>query len=279
MDKVSTSIFVLGILIAIFIIYMVWSTNALSTSLDNLSTKTDVQFRTLSSSLDSLNKSLQFESEDHFVSVIQNLDDSIVAVVTFPVHNVTESSVIYVDQNGQQGNMGAGFSIDKNGNILTAYHIIRDTNQGFIVLKNGTIMQIMSNPSIFPELDLAIIHINSGVPSVSIEDTNSPVPIGTSLAFTGFPLADVIIQGQITFPRITTRGIISDIIPFIYNNTLIPVYILGASVNGGDSGGPVYSLKTGKVIGIINERFTEKEGIGISTPINQYVINLLLQTP
>lgn len=266
MDKISTYIFGLGILVIISIAFTTWST-----------IRTDNQFDDISSTLASINNSLELESENHFINIISSIQPSIVTVLSAPAHKDNGSNnIIFLDNNGQEWNLGAGFSIDDNGDILTANHVITGATETAIILNNGTLIPV-SKASSIPDLDVAILYVNSSVPSVKLQDGISS-QIGMSIAFTGFPLSTSIEGGNIPV-KTTVKGSISAVIPFTYNNLPAPVYILGAAANKGNSGGPVFSLKTGEVVGIINQKITEKEGVTISTVVNQQLINSILNRP
>lgn len=227
----------------------------------------------LNNKIDSINNSLELESEDHFINVQHNMAESIVAVLSSPAHNDNgTNNIIFLDNAGQEWNLGTGFSFDDNGNILTAYHVIKNTSKLLILTKDGKTIPVFNSKDI-PDLDLSILFVNSTLPSVKLQ--NGLSYIGASIAFTGYPLSTRI-NGQNIPVESTVKGSVSNLIPFTYNNQLVPVYVLGAAANKGNSGGPVFSLKTGEVIGIINEKIIGTEGITISTAINQELINKLL---
>jgi S1-C subfamily serine protease len=277
MDKTSSYILLIGILVVISIGFTIWSTITLGGSINTLNTKTDSQFKTLTSTLSSLNDSLQLESESHFISVINSVQPSIVTVLSYPVHNDTGSNnVIFLDNNGKEWNLGAGFSIDSNGDILTANHIIANTTSVIIILPDGKTIIPVSKSKNIPDLDLAILFVNSSLPSVKLQNGVSQ-QVGLSIAFTGYPITTSI-NGVNVPVETTLRGSVSAIVPFTYNNQPVPVYVLGVAANKGkgNSGGPVFSLKTGEVIGIINEKITSTEGVAISTVVSQQLINNLL---
>lgn len=75
-------------------------------------------------------------------------------------------------------------------------------------------------------------------------DTNDSVKIGESTIFLGFPFG---------MPHLTTHlGFISSV--HIWKG--INVIQIDGSINGGNSGGPLLDLKTGKVVGIVTRAIT-----------------------
>lgn len=226
----------------------------------------------LNGKIDSINKSLEIESEDHYINIQKNIGQSVVMVLSSPAHSDSASNdVIYLDNKGQAWNMGTGFSFNNEGNILTANHVIKNAT-AVVVVYQTTKIPVTKSKNI-PELDLAILYVNSSISPVRLQggdlsDMNNR--LGSSVAFIGYPLTTPI--------QTTVRGSVSGLIPFTYENEIVPVYVLGAAANKGNSGGPVFSLKTGEVIGIINEKIEGTEGIAISTAINQNLINNIMNS-
>lgn len=255
-NKILYAVVILAILILALIGFMFYSTN-------NLNNK-----------IDSINKSLALESEDHFIDVQNTISKSIVTVLSSPVHNDSgANNVIYLDDKGEAWNLGTGFSIDNDGHFLTALHVIRNTSLVLIVLPDGKGAIPVKKSVNNPDLDLSILYTNTSLPPVKIQNGLSYV--GANVAFAGFPLSTSV-NGK-NMPVLTmVKGSVSALIPFRYYAQDVPVYVLGAAANKGNSGGPVFSLKTGEVIGIINEKITSSEGVAISTAINQNLINNLM---
>lgn len=225
----------------------------------------------LSDSITKLNDKIEIESDDHYIQVQNEVQKSVVLVISHPANLVGESAnnVIYIDDNGEQWNQGTGFSIDKQGNILTANHVVGAAKFVTVILPNNNGQKIpVESWKQVPDLDLAILYVNSSVPPVKIHEgslKDSSSNVGSSVAFIGFPAG--------LSAETTVKGSVSGIFPFTYKNERALVYILGGTANPGNSGGPVFSLKTGQVIGIINSKIKGTEGIIISTAINQDLIN------
>ena len=243
----------------------------------------------INSKIESINKSLELESEDHYMNIQREVAESVVIVFSFPVNSGNSSSdVIFLDDTGQSWNIGTGFSIDNKGTILTANHVVQGADKVVVIHQTTTTSDVsidttaipiqVSRIKSVPDLDLAILYTNSSITPVKIQTGNvngMSSFLGSSIAFIGYPLS-IPINGKNIPIQTTVRGSVSGIVPFPYQNQEVLVYVLGAAANKGNSGGPVFSLKTGEVIGIINKKFGEKESIAISTAINQNLINKLV---
>lgn len=239
----------------------------------------------LNNKLSDINDALWLESEQHFLDVMNKVDDSVVAVLAYPASkdntglaDVVYTDKVYTDNKGMEWSVGTGFSITDEGYILTARHIVNNAQLVVIISKNGTSkevkkseldftggsLKVKENVILFDNADLAVIKINSGVPKVDLLDSDS-IGVGSKIGFIGFPFVDI--NSNI---RTKTTGTISAIAGL----NGVSVYVINSFINNGNSGGPVFSLKTGKVIGIINADFSNKKGIGIVTALNKKNLGL-----
>lgn len=116
--------------------------------------------------------------------------------------------------------------------------------------------------------DLALLRIEGApLPALSLQNGGA-VREGQSVAFTGFPIG-----GVLGLSAVTHRGIISAITPIALptsaanqlNEKVIKrlrsgafeVYQLDATAYPGNSGGPLFEMEKGEVIGIINMVFVK----------------------
>ncbi len=142
---------------------------------------------------------------------------------------------------------GAGFVVGADGVIATAYHLVREAHS--IAIRglgwSGTVpgSVIATDRS----ADVALVRIMSAdLTEVSFYD-GATVPIGTPVAFMGFPYADVF-QPPLLH---TTTGILSN----RYRLRGIDHFVVDAVCAPGISGGPLFLAETGEVIGLVGARF------------------------
>ncbi|MFW9879734.1 MAG: serine protease [Candidatus Thorarchaeota archaeon] len=250
----------------ILLIIVLLVLGGLSIKINNIGT----QIINIEKEVGSINSSLYLESENHFVEIMKKIDESVVVVVGFPASdNQDEKAVIYIDAAGNKGNLGAGFAVGDGEYILTAGHVVNGADNGGIILSNGTYISAKF-VDVYPALDIAILYIGKKlIPSIEPEPQN--IDIGSSVAFIGFPLG--------YDKRIVSQGIISSRAQTVYDEkwpTQTPIYIINSAVNRGNSGGPVFSLKSGKVVGIINQVIEGTQGLGISTEINEGMVKYMI---
>jgi S1-C subfamily serine protease len=180
------------------------------------------------------------------------------------VVNVTSRAMTFdffyglVPQEGQ----GSGFVIDKEGHILTNYHVIADARQVEVTLHNRKKYKA-TVVGTDPPHDLAVIQIKAPdlVPAVLGDSRN--LQVGQKVYAIGNPFG---LSGTMT------RGIVSSIRPVREpNGAMIDEAIqTDAAINPGNSGGPLMNWH-GEVIGIntmILSSVNQNAGIGFAIPIN-----------
>ena len=180
------------------------------------------------------------------------------------VVNITSRAMTFdffyglVPQEGQ----GSGFVIDKDGHILTNYHVIEDARQVEVTLHNRKKYKA-TVVGTDPSHDLAVIQIKAPdlVPAVLGDSHN--LQVGQKVYAIGNPFG---LSGTMT------RGIVSSIRPVREpNGAMIDEAIqTDAAINPGNSGGPLMNWH-GEVIGIntmILSSVQQNSGIGFAIPIN-----------
>ena len=211
-----------------------------------------------------------FDSEEqNNIAVYKRVSPSVV--------NITSTSLAFdffygpVPQEGQ----GSGFIIDKDGHILTNYHVIANARQVEVTLTNKKKYkaEIIGRD---PSHDLAVIKIDApNLKPVTLGDS-SQLQVGQKVYAIGNPFG---LNGTMT------RGIVSSIRsirePGEEGGAFIDEAIqTDAAINPGNSGGPLLNSR-GDVIGIntmIASSVGQSAGIGFAIPVNaaKAVINDLV---
>jgi S1-C subfamily serine protease len=178
--------------------------------------------------------------------------------------NITSRAVAFdffyglVPQEGQ----GSGFIIDKEGHILTNYHVIADARQVEVTLNNRKTYRatvIGTDRS----HDLAVIQIKApDLPSMVLGDSRN-LQVGQKVYAIGNPFG---LSGTMT------RGIVSSIrsVKEPDGMSIDEAIQTDAAINPGNSGGPLLNWH-GEVIGIntmIASNVGQSAGIGFAIPIN-----------
>lgn len=196
--------------------------------------------------------------EQNNINVYKRVSPSVV--------NITSTAVAFdffygaVPQEGQ----GSGFVLDKEGHILTNYHVIANARQVEVTFSNRKKVraQVIGTD---PSHDLAVLKVAASpqlVPA-TLGDSKSVV-VGQKVYAIGNPFG---LSGTMT------RGIISSLRSIrAPDNTPIDEAIqTDAAINPGNSGGPLLNAR-GEVIGINTMIATaganQSAGIGFAVPIN-----------
>ncbi len=211
------------------------------------------------------NDSLDAEEQNN-ISVYRKNISSVV--------NITSKAVTFdffyglVPEEGQ----GSGFIIDKEGHILTNYHVIADARQIEVTLHNrkkyrATIVGTDRSH------DLAVVQIKAPDLTPMVLGDSGNLQVGQKVYAIGNPFG---LAGTLT------RGIVSSIrqVQEPDGMTIDEAIQTDASINPGNSGGPLLNMH-GEVIGIntmIASNVGQSAGIGFAIPINtaKAVINDLL---
>jgi S1-C subfamily serine protease len=194
------------------------------------------------------------------------------------VVNIT--STVYVqswfDVYPKQGS-GSGSILDKEGHILTNYHVIQGAEKLEVTLSNEHNYQARPLAG-DPDNDLAVIKIDAPASELT------PIPLGNSKeVFIGQKV--LAIGNPFGFQRTLTTGIVSGlsrpIRSEITNRLIEGVIQTDAAINMGNSGGPLLNSR-GQMIGIntlIISPSGGSVGIGFAVPVDtaKRVVNDILQ--
>ncbi len=194
--------------------------------------------------------------EQNNISVYHKNIDSVV--------NITSRAVTFdffyglVPQEGQ----GSGFIIDKEGHILTNYHVIADARQLEVTLHNrkkyrATVIGTDRSH------DLAVIQIKGAELTPMVLGDSRNLQVGQKVYAIGNPFG---LSGTLT------SGIVSSIrsVQEPEGTTIDEAIQTDAAINPGNSGGPLLNWR-GEVIGIntmIASNSGQSAGIGFAIPIN-----------
>src|SRR6266436_169445 len=180
------------------------------------------------------------------------------------VVNITSKAVTFdffyglVPQEGQ----GSGFVIDKEGHVLTNYHVIADARQVEVTMHNRKKFRA-TVVGTDPAHDLAVIQISAPNLTPAVLGDSRNLQVGQKVYAIGNPFG---LAGTMT------RGIVSSIRPVKEPNgaTIDEAIQTDAAINPGNSGGPLMNWHD-EVIGIntmILSNSGQNAGIGFAIPIN-----------
>lgn len=214
----------------------------------------------------STNKQVNVSKENIKTTTVEESSD-----LKEAIKNVYDST-IYIEVSNDRGSVasGSGFVYKKDDNfgyILTNYHVIEGGNKYVITFTDGKEVeaQYVNSDSYY---DIAILKvIASDVNSVAEIGDSSALELGDTLFTVGAPLGK-------DYMGTITKGIVSGTnrmvtVSIEQQSYMMDVIQTDASINSGNSGGPICNIK-GQVVGITSSKLvgTGVEGMGFAIPIN-----------
>lgn len=192
-----------------------------------------------------------------------------VAFVTSTIVQHSESPFgLFGGESQQRGQAtGSGIVIDRNGTILTNWHVVENAIKVTVSLETGNTVeaQVVGKD---PSNDLAVLRIHPDGLNLH------PIPLGSSA---GVQVGDPVlaIGNPFDLERTLTTGVVSALqrkITAPNGFTITNVIQTDAPINPGNSGGPLLD-GAGRVIGINSQIYTGSSGggsvgIGFAVPID-----------
>lgn len=228
-------------------------------------------------------------SASEFESVISRVKPSVVGV---GIHDPLASPRSQLQ--------GTGFVIGDGSLVATNFHVVEKALDVESQQRRVIFVGTGERPDIVPfeilvtdpARDIAVLKVSESLPALKLAGTDM-LPDGREVAFTGFPIGAVL--GL--YPA-THKGMISATTPVVIPSANAQqlsiammkrlrepfmIYQMDATAYPGNSGSPVYDVKTGEVVAIINKVFVKRSkeaalsdpsGITYSIPV-KYLSDLL----
>jgi S1-C subfamily serine protease len=196
---------------------------------------------------------------------------------TIAIFESISPSVVYITTSGRVLDLlsrnlyevprgtGSGFMWDRQGHVVTNYHVVADVQAAYVRLSNQRVYEA-ALVGVSPDHDIAVLRIGTRV------EGPEPIPIGSS---------DDLKVGQKVFAignpfgldSSLTAGVISALdrsIPADDGRTIEHLIQTDAAINPGNSGGPLID-SAGRIIGMNTAIFSPSgsfAGIGFAVPID-----------
>lgn len=199
--------------------------------------------------------------EQQTIDQFERLAPSVVYVTNIGVRRIGFSRDVTSIPQGS----GSGFIWDKNGTIITNFHVVNGASDVEVTLADGSVWK--AKPVGFePEKDLAVIKIDAPA------DQLKPIPVGKS---NGLKVGQHVmaIGNPFGFDHTLTTGVISGLDREIRSPTQRPIQGViqtDAAINPGNSGGPLLD-SNGRLIGMNTAIFSPSgayAGIGFAVPVD-----------
>ena len=186
--------------------------------------------------------------------------------------NKVYDSAVYIEVTGNRTSAsGSGFIYKIHENkayILTNYHVIENGSMYKVTLNNGDEVDatLLNGDEYY---DIAVLTIPSNnVKQVAVLGNSDNLELGDTVFTVGAPLGK-------DYMGTITKGIISSkdrmvAVKLSKGNYIMEVIQTDASINEGNSGGPICNIE-GEVVGITSSKLIGSgvEGMGFAIPINK----------
>jgi serine protease Do len=157
-----------------------------------------------------------------------------------------------------QRSLGSGFIINKEGDILTNYHVVAQADDIEVKLADGRKFKakVIGKDE---KTDIALLKIKGAgdLPYVTLGDSGKLRP-GDWVMAIGNPFG---------LEHTVTVGVVSALGRMIGGGPYAKFIQTDASINPGNSGGPLFNIQ-GEVVGINSMIYAAGQGIGFAIPVN-----------
>jgi len=209
------------------------------------------------------------DDESNNIAVFRDVSPSVVFVTNTLVRRQLFSMNVMETPRGS----GTGLIWDKDGLIVTNYHVILGANRIIITLESGNSFdaEVVGTA---PEKDIALLRIQAPgetLKPINLGDSND-LSVGRKVLAIGNPFA---------LDTTLTVGVVSALgreIKAANNRTIKNVIQTDAAINPGNSGGPLLN-SSGQLVGVNTAIYSPSgasAGIGFAIPVNT-VRNLIPQ--
>ncbi len=200
-------------------------------------------------------------AELHTIRLFENAAPSVCFITT----TVNRRSRFSLDITEIPQGSGSGFVWDREGHIVTNFHVIRESDNAQVTLADGQSFRA-EVVGFAPEKDLAVLRIQAPARQLT------PIPVGTSQDLR-VGQAVYAIGNPFGLDQTLTTGVVSALGREIQSEAGIPIQDViqtDAAINPGNSGGPLLD-SGGRLIGVNTAIYSPSgasAGIGFSIPVD-----------
>jgi serine protease Do len=179
----------------------------------------------------------------------------------------TRGSVVLILAEGPEGlSSGTGFVVSSQ-QVATCEHVIEGARAIYLLTGDGRRLQA-AVAAADPLNDVAVLTVRGGLPPPMQLGSFSQAREGDEVAVTGFPESFSMQAVGFSPTPSTSRGSISSKRYRMVDGARVAILQTDAAVNPGNSGGPLYSLRDGTVVGIAAATMRDAQGLNFASSID-----------
>ena len=242
-----------------FAIFLV-STNAQNSALKSQITSLQAQIKELQKEI----KKNSYTGNDNSVSGTPPLGDGLTPGQVY-AQNIDSVVLIYANTSSGRST-GSGFVLTEDGYVVTNYHVIEGGTSFSVVTHDGE--EYAASLTGGDETnDVAVLKVDGVALDPAELGSSDDLIVGDQVVAIGNPLGELTSTLTVGYISGKNRDVSTD-------GTSINMLQTDASINSGNSGGPLFNMK-GQVIGITTAKYSGNtssgasiEGIGFAIPID-----------
>jgi S1-C subfamily serine protease len=198
--------------------------------------------------------------EENTIKIFKDVSASVVFVT-----NIAFQQNVFMDVSAVPQGAGSGFIWDKEGHIVTNFHVVNGGNAFLVTLKDHTELEAKLI-GVEPRKDIAVLQVTKSLAKMI------PIPVGASESLQVGQKA-IAIGNPYGLDNTLTTGVVSALgrsIEGIGQVTIHDVIQTDAAINPGNSGGPLID-SDGKLIGMntmIYSNSGSSAGVGFAVPVS-----------
>jgi S1-C subfamily serine protease len=185
--------------------------------------------------------------------------------VVFIINNVAVRTGIFMDEFSVPQGAGSGFVWDKDGHIVTNYHVVQGGDTFLVTLKDQTELKAKL-VGVEPRKDIAVLKVvgPAGKLQPLLQGDSKTLQVGQKVIAIGNPFG---------LDHTVTSGIVSALgrqVQGVAGVMIRDMVQTDAAINPGNSGGPLLD-SAGRLIGmntVIFSRSGSSAGIGFAVPVD-----------
>ena len=161
--------------------------------------------------------------------------------------------IVGINEESQALSFGSGVFISEQGLVLTNAHVVEDSTRLFVYIRNQAIDPAATVVAIDPDLDLAVLRIQTDYPVPFLPLAAESPDEGTPTIAVGYPRVPDVLQMGLTLHASVVPMTVTGAAMGRSRTAGLPIPFVQTvgMLNAGSSGGPLVHSETGEIAGLV----------------------------